>query len=873
MDERDTGDDRLNAIKAHIKSLLPGVQKHIVFQGRATFKCRATTWRETIVTVTPHFVLVVTADDKAQTIFKEHCMDISEIRDDREIIWLTSAHNDIVEITFPNETQEIRFVQSFMKVYLASGGIRGRQLSLKMPDAIRQKVGLRVASFNPSQRFMYAYLSESVRYDKKFFIDLCVYYHLSLAHRKILFNFNEIPMFQATSERILAVEDVDLKPILSVLRFCNSTFGIFAENIQLKDIFTKSSVFFPAPNGMRYLILRNVGAQAGGNIMAKKLGIGQKGTGKVKSDIQFLDISGNHITDMEPFAKALVYLDSPMKGLVLERMQMDSKELRALFTSLKENTSLHGIEELAVAGNQISSKTGKKLFDFLKLKELPLRILTVGPIADVAGLVHAIISLPLEKLVITGSEIGDSASKELSKLIQKNMCLTYLGLADCSLKAKDLKRILAPLESGKDRMIGLDLARVELTKDRLTVFMDSLKNGLLSRVTDLVLDGNPLSGQEFKEFCRLIMTTGGFVRLRRFSLGAICRPAWHGVIKLVIRLIEQMPALESFSICGSEKYALMESGMELLSALIGHSSLKHLDMKHNRIGNQGMFEAAKLVKQSQGLERIEIDGNKLTDPDALEEYLLACSKNPRLVDVVLPQLDISEIVQSFPQTAPVLRQKVAAVQQNILMNRINRAMSQPDEIPDVVFPCDPILQSLLKSGYQDLPTVLLSKCLHAWALCRHLSLPYPFSPEAMPTESGPMPLHTKEAEAGHEETEERRERASVTLSDSMIPPPHETEPESQHPLPDPYFPTLDNVIAPPPVYDTEPETEEPFSPDMDAPILQHVRKDPVLYCLSGDFSREWVRKLSNGSSDSFMDLEIMDTVTRSSIPDSILDDL
>lgn len=401
--------------------------------------------------------------------------------------------------------------------------------------------------------------------------------------------------------------------------------------------------------------------------------------------------------------------------------------------------------------------------------------------------------------------------------------------------------------------------------------MDSLKNGLLSRVTDLVLDGNPLSAEEFKDFCRLSMTKGGFARLRTLSIGAICRPTWHGVIKLVIRLIDQMPALESFSICGSEKYALMESGIELLSALIGNSSLKHLDMKHNRIGDQGMFEAAKLVKQSQGLERIEIDGDKLTDPDALEEYLLACSKNPHLVDVVWPQLDIAEMVQAFPQIAPVIRQKVTAVQQNILMNRINRAMSQPTEIPDVIFPRDAILQSLLESSYQDLPTVILSKCLHAWTLCRHMSLPYPFNPEAMPTESGPMPLRTKEADAGHDETEERREALSKSMP--SIPLPHEIGPELQRTLPDPDLPSLDNVISPPPMYDSEPVTEEPFSPDTDTPILQHTRKDPVLYCLSGDFSREWVRKMSNGSSDSFMDLEIMDTVTRSSIPDSILDDL
>ena len=835
--------ERLQLLKTGIIKLLPKHETRVLFEARATLAYKGSSWPDAAIVVTPHCLAAFDPNGEVTLIFNVHCFDTREVSENAESVRVACAQ-EVLDLTFRSLASKERFLQSFIKILLASVCIRGTLVPLRVSESMQRKYGFALSSLNPSQKFMLAYSAEASKCGKLFSHDVCCYYHKCLASHRAIFDFNEIPLFEYGS--------LDFKPLLSTLRFCKFTLGISVENFVAKDLLAKCSSFFVARNHMKYLVVRNIGATCGGAHIAKKITPTAKSGAKVKSGIVFWDFSDNHVADIEMFTKALVHLDAPLKGIVMERMEMDGKALRALFSSLQDNQCLNGIEVLALSGNTMSSKTSKKCFKWLKEKGRSLRYLAVGPISDVSGLVHSLALTKLQKLVICNTEFGDSSSTELSKWIKANTALKYLGLPDCTIRPKDLRKVLSAITVND---IGLNLARIDMAKDKFSVFLALCKESLNKKVVELVLDGNPLSCQEFKEFCNV---GASFTKLRSLSIGAMCDPQWPSLGKCLIALINSLSQLESISICGNDKCVLKQHSPEIIEAMAENKTLRHINLQHNKIGNKGMAAVIKLLNMSTTVERIEVDGSGNLRVDVFLAYLSACAKNTNLVYVGYPQTDITRLLTNCTGAVKTeIQTKVAEMKQNILANQIRKGVRS-----SLVFRQDSVLQEIIESGIAEMPNATLSKKLHGWKLCQQLGLAFPFDPSAMPTEAGLMPLQRRKTDVENEDSTE----SSNGMSRQSL------RPSTSHPV----F-HLNSASDDAPL-----ETEathsasgsftifpSPLANDQ-LSLLIPAPVPPEEHEVAKSNSYTACRKDSD-SSDPYHDLELLNMLTRSNVPDSILD--
>ena len=843
--------ERLQLLKTGIIKLLPKHENRVLFEARATLAYKGASWPDAAIVVTPHYLAAFDPNGEVTLIFNAHCFDTREVSESGESVRVACAQGAVLDLTFRSLASKERFLQSFIKVLLASLSIRGTLIPLRVSESMQRKYGFALSFLNPSQRFVLAYSAEASKCGKLYSHDVCVYYHRCLASHRAMFDFNEIPLFD--TERCNDLDHFDFKPLLSTLRFCKFTLGISVENVVAKDLLAKCSSFFVARNHMKYLVVRNIGATSGGAHIAKKITPTSKNGAKVKSGIVLWDFSDNHVADIEVFTKALVHLDAPLKAIVMERMEMDGKALRSLFSSLLDNQCLTGIEELALSGNTMSSKTSKKCFKWLKEKARSLRALTVGPISDVSGLVHSLALTKLQKLVVCNTEFGDSSSTELSKWIKANTALKYLGLPDCVIKPKDLRKVLGAIAVNE---IGMNLARIDMTKEKFSGFLALCKEGLNKKVVELVLDGNLLSNEEFKEFCK---AGASFTKLRSLSIGALCDPQWPSLTKCLIALINSLPQLESISMCGNDKYMLKQHAPKVIEAMAENRTIRHINLQHNKIGNKGMAAVIKLLNVSTTVERIEVDDSGNLKVDAVLAYLSACAQNTNLVYVGYPQTDITRVLTDCTGAVKTqIQTKVAEVKQNILTNQIRKGV-----LASLVFQQDNVIRDIIASGVAEMPSATLSKKLHGWKLCQQLGLAFPFDSCAMPTEVGPMPLQRRKTDVENEDSTE----SSNGMSRQSL------RPSTSHPV----F-HLNGASDDAPL-----ETEATHSASGSFSIFPSPLANAQLSLLieapvqpgepgiakSNSYS-EGIRKDSD-SSDSYPDLELLNMLTRSNVPDSILD--
>ena len=161
-----------------------------------------------------------------------------------------------------------------------------------------------------------------------------------------------------------------------------------------------------------------------------------------------------------------------------------------------------------------------------------------------------------------------------------------------------------------------------------------------------------------------------------------------------------------------------------------------------------------------------------------------------------------------------------------------------------------------------MPNATLSKKLHGWKLCQQLGLAFPFDPSAMPTEAGLMPLQRRKTDVENEDSTE----SSNGMSRQSL------RPSTSHPV----F-HLNSASDDAPL-----ETEathsasgsftifpSPLANDQ-LSLLIPAPVPPEEHEVAKSNSYTACRKDSD-SSDPYHDLELLNMLTRSNVPDSILD--
>jgi len=172
----------------------------------------------------------------------------------------------------------------------------------------------------------------------------------------------------------------------------------------------------------------------------------------------------------------------------------------------------------------------------------------------------------------------------------------------------------------------------------------------------LVLSDNNLGNEGIVTACKSLSGTSleslaldNNIKVGMFSSG---KEAGDALAKLVINT----PNLHEVSLTGDESHYMKGVLNPLFSALGTNSSLTHLDVSRNRIGDAGITALAGALLTNKTLTSFNADNNRST-MKGLRELHEACEANKTLLDWVIPMEDIERIWRSGNE------KKVAELQQ------------------------------------------------------------------------------------------------------------------------------------------------------------------------------------------------------------------
>jgi len=271
----------------------------------------------------------------------------------------------------------------------------------------------------------------------------------------------------------------------------------------------------------------------------------------------------------------------------------------------------------------------------------------------------------LKVLEISGSKLGKKSYPVLAAVLHATHSLSKIHLKNTSLPREGFINILDEcLRNTKGVKFYLDFSSnnfgVKGAQDMNALLMDWLKkdNDKIAKgpLRSLVLSDNNLGNEGIVIACKSLSGTSleslaldNNIKVNIFTSG---KEAGDALAKLVINT----PNLHEISLTGDESHYMKGVLNPLFSALGTNSSLTHLDVSRNRIGDAGITALAGALLTNKTLTSFNADNNRST-MKGLRELHEACEANKTLIDWVIPMEDIERIWRSGNE------RKVAELQQ------------------------------------------------------------------------------------------------------------------------------------------------------------------------------------------------------------------
>ena len=700
-----------------IKSKVPASQRHIVFHGQAELTF-GDVHKSVIVAQTPHFLYVFGADDLNE-VFHKHVFEFLKANEDGSTVTFGCRNRDSFSLAFSGSSAD--FFKLFIRVFVGACDLKGQIAALTLGQAAQSRYRYSVGMLDPSQKFTFGYPAIASEYGARYYSDVSAYYHTCLENRKAFFEVNEVPVFGAGFSEPLWLDRMELNPVFAALKFSPFIIGCHVENVRFETVPTVWWAYFAGIK--KYLILKNLALTSGAGEISRHLKNAARGADRYKSDILFWDFSGNRIEDIGKFTKVLRKMDIRARGMVMERMDMNENALIALFESLKINQHLHKIEEIRLAGSKITKQVlgafDKWCATVCKKGNTHLRIMSIGPVHNVAHIMSKLKDIPLVRLMFYRSKIDKNGASALAKWIACNKSLNSLGLPGCIIKKKGLKKILQAV-TGLPK-IGLNLAEMELTGKLFAALMNALHDGLAEKLKRLTLDRNPLT---LEEFTQLSQMGRHMKQMKMIFLRGVISPEWRNSGQLLLSLLQPMERLESVTLAGTRENKLNAIAVELLQGLMSNTTIRHLNLMTNNIGDRGLNVVAEFINEHKAISRLEIDGCGLTDPKPLQNYLAACAHNKNIIDVHTPNIDITTVLNQpscSEDDKVTIHRLLAEMKKNILMNRLNQNITT-----SLAFRDDPVLKDILQTDHKPLLDPVMDPRDRNWKLSGLLAIDKPF---------------------------------------------------------------------------------------------------------------------------------------------------
>lgn len=582
-------------------------------------------------------------------------------------------------------------------------------------------------SFEPntsiSQQFQMSYDAFCSYLKKPYFHELVLFFHRIITTENVILDLTYLPCYILIPSGI--GKKISLEPFFKTIANLNFFVGITCQNCHMPKILQMIAPLIRITKSIRFISLTNLGITKGAKELAKSI------KKNPNLDLISIDLSGNRISDLEYFTKALQYLRKPLYSLNLSNCNLSKKATENLVISLMLNPNLQHLKYFEIYGANMSAKAMIIFTNYFRRTSTSLYRIHLGRAKYKLDIFLSEINCiqcdnpVLESFSLSGIDLRTIGIEELKIFISGTKTLKELDLSSTHLSPYSLSQIIHSIgQNGEISKFALHLNDLGLNKHSLKSLLQAFDERNIRKWMALSFENNNLSS---KDLNRLLQVLSRMSNLITLNIGLNFSDKTD-LIESYLPNVLSLSKLERLSIRGSEKCYLtfeqLHPFVKTLS-LLSNRAIR-LNVKDNKLGSRGYRDMKNLVLAKKLIE-LQIDGNC---PDSLSDIYNLCEVVRESLDMNLmnfPLRDTMRLINKLPRKALINCLPGFELKRRLMMEKLQLKLTRHgihstwtlngiSEIEETVDHHTKIFHSFLKKN---------NTTFHSLG-CKTLGIPVPF---------------------------------------------------------------------------------------------------------------------------------------------------
>lgn len=446
----------------------------------------------------------------------------------------------------------------------------------------------------------------------------------------------------------------DVLTIASALRYTNWFEELSSVDHPLRDegLEHLSVIFSSSPQMRKCVVVNSKCGKNGINSLSRTLATGQHG-------LTYLNLSKNNFGDagIKSLLDALSASQKVLETLCLQDCGFSARGFKSLTEVLRQGSWLKTLKVLDVSDNSAGKAGSQSLCEWLlettALEQLHAMRCDLSMDSFMESLMHnaSLSGNVLQTLNVSGNKVVKKSVNLTAQLLKQSSSLSHLYLVDCSLiRSSFIEIVEGALDNEHNVRIWLELSSNDLgdkgAKELAAVFD---KHPHMNSIHTLILNNNAMAPEGVVAVLQSLrgknihtLSLDNNIKTGIFMAGA--REAGEQIAQF----INHTPQLKELSISGDNSHYLQSAAYPILEALKTNSTLQHIDLSRNRLGDDGIKLMCDALCVNKCLTSFNAERNRLSIK-GLRELHKAVLQNITLVDWAIPMIDIENIYSNAPQ--------------------------------------------------------------------------------------------------------------------------------------------------------------------------------------------------------------------------------
>lgn len=494
-----------------------------------------------------------------------------------------------------------------------------------------------------SQQFQMCYIAFCFYYQQPYFHDLVLFFHRIITTENVILDLTYLPCHILTSSKI--ERNFSIEPFLKTISNFDHFVGITCKNCYIPKILKQIAPLLNETSTIRFITLTNVGITSGAKDIANSI--------KTNSHLNLIsiDLSGNHISDLEHLTEALRYLKNPLYSLNLSNCNLSKKATENLCISLMLNPNLKHLKHFEITGAKMSSKAMVIFSNYFHQTSASLYRIHLGKTDyRINALFKEINSiqqnnLVLESFSLSGTDLRSISIEQLKIFLCGTKSLKELDISSTNLSINEIIQVIHLIgQNDEITQFALHLNGLNLNGNSLKNVLHAFDERGIKKWITLSFENNGLVSNDLENLLRVLNRMNNLITL---NIGLNFSERTESIESYLPNILS-LSKLERLSLRGSDKcymtFDQIDPFVTSLSSLPDRAI--RLNVKDNRLGNIGYRDMKNLILAKKLIE-LQIDGNY---PDSLVDIINLCEVARDSIDMNLmnfPYRDVQRLLNKF----------------------------------------------------------------------------------------------------------------------------------------------------------------------------------------------------------------------------------